>query len=111
MHKLPALLAASAMLWVSPASAQMFADSGEYWHDGWTWGWGHMFVGSLMMVIFWAVIIAAILLILRWLVGDSRRSDRHVAPRNNALEILRERFARGEIDKEEYEERRHLLAE
>ena len=33
----------------------------------------------------------------------------HRRGRNNSLEILKERFARGEIDKAEYEERRHTL--
>jgi putative membrane protein len=32
-------------------------------------------------------------------------------PRRTPLDILKERFARGEIDKQEYEERRRVLGE
>lgn len=76
--------------------------------DGWgmhpmmwgAWGVGMMF----MMLVFWAVVVIGIVLTVRWLVGQSReaRPDR-------ALEILRERYARGEINREEFETKRREL--
>ena len=75
------------------------------WHG--TWGWGHMVVGGLMMLLFWAAVIALIVLIVRWLSGAPRGQR---APSRSALEILEERFARGEIEREEFEEKRRLLA-
>ncbi len=75
-------------------------------HD-WSWGWGMMFVGPLMMILFVAAIIVLVVLAVRWLVGD-RHGPVH-APGRTPLDILKERFARGEIDKQEFEERRRIL--
>ena len=59
----------------------------------------------LMMLLFWGLVICGLVLGIRWLVrqGGDDRPDR-------AVEILRERYARGEISKEEFEARRHDLA-
>jgi putative membrane protein len=59
------------------------------------------------MIIFWGGIILLVVLLARWL-GGSRQSDSR-PPRQTALEILQERYARGEIDKAEYDERRKTL--
>jgi len=66
-----------------------------------------MFVGPLMMIVLIGVIVVVVVLLLRWL-GDHRPSAR-ASTEGSAIEILKERFARGEIDKEEYQERRRLL--
>ncbi len=90
------------------AHAQNYPGYRHMWGD---WGWGHMIFGSLMMVLFWGGIIIVIVFLVRWL---SSRSTGTVAPPpagKSALEILNERFARGEIDKEEFEERKHLLSD
>lgn len=64
-------------------------------------GWG-MTLGGWLWIGIWIVA----LLVMIWLiVGGSR--DR--APREDALEILRARFARGEISREEYEQARDAL--
>lgn len=70
---------------------------------GWMWGaWG--IVMMVMMLAFWGLVIAAVVLAVRWLVrqGESRGGDR-------ALQILRERYARGEIDRQEFDARRRDL--
>ncbi|MEX0806926.1 MAG: SHOCT domain-containing protein [Candidatus Binatia bacterium] len=61
---------------------------------GGAWGIGMMF----MMLVFWILVIVGLVLGVRWLMseGKERRSD-------SALEILRQRYARGEINKEEFE--------
>ncbi|MCZ6773307.1 MAG: SHOCT domain-containing protein [Proteobacteria bacterium] len=51
-----------------------------------------------------------IVLAVRWMSGGSPRVGDGPAPGNRALDILEERYARGEIDKEEFEERRRLLS-
>lgn len=90
-----------------PALAQSLLDRDWWWHMG--WGFGPMMFGGLMMLVFWGAIILLIVLLVRWLaLGDG--SPRQ-PPRPTALDILQERFARGEIDKQEYEERRRLLRE
>ncbi len=79
-----------------------------YWGGGWGWG-GWVFM-AVMMVLFWAVIVAGIVMVVRY----SR--DRSVPPpsmagdgRDQARRVLDERFARGEIDADEYTRRRDLL--
>jgi putative membrane protein len=70
------------------------------WGDGWC-GFGT----GLVWLVFLAVVVAGIVLALR---GSSDRAiDRGRG--KNALDVLEERFARGEIDRDEYEERRRVL--
>jgi len=49
-------------------------------------------------------VIAAIILGIRWLLGQSKRSQP-----DSALEILRQRYARGEINNEEFEQKKKDL--
>jgi putative membrane protein len=73
-------------------------------HPGWwMWGAGGL-VMMLMMLLFWGLVIAGAVLGIRWLVrqGRDERSDR-------ALDVLRERYARGEIDKDEFDAKRRDL--
>ncbi|MBL27263.1 MAG: hypothetical protein CMM50_06915 [Rhodospirillaceae bacterium] len=70
---------------------------------------GHMLFGSIAMVLFWGALILVIVLLVRWL-GEGR-SPFGGPRRKSAIDILEERFARGEIDQEEFEERRRLLSE
>lgn len=69
------------------------------WDGSWGMGWGWF---GLMHLLWWAIVIMGMAVALRWAAGGRSRADR-------SLEILRERYARGEIEKPEYEERlRHL---
>lgn len=106
-----AMIALPAALVSLPALAQTTTDQSKYWHYGMGWGWGHMFFGSFMMVLFWGSIIVLIVVAVRYLVRGSSHGAMPPASRGNALGILEERFARGEIDKEEFEERRRLLSD
>jgi len=68
------------------------------------WGWGMGF-GWIFMVLFWALIILGIVALARWLfvAGGSGRSGQR------PLDILKERYARGEINREQYEQMRRDL--
>jgi putative membrane protein len=66
------------------------------------YGWGWMLLGALHMIVFWALVIVAIWLLVRPGGGGDGKSR----SRSRALEILDERYARGEIEKSEYEQRR-----
>ncbi len=85
--------------------AQVHAQPG--WENGYghmMWGGGFGLLGTLMMLLFWGAMIAAVVLAVRWLMQRDRKSRRP-----DALEILKERLARGEIDLDEYEARRKAL--
>jgi putative membrane protein len=83
------------------------ADPVWLWRYGWGMG-GMMFGGGLMMLIFWGGIILLAVLLMRW-VGGIGTHESASRSRQTPLEILQERFARGEIDKQEYDERRGTL--
>ena len=74
------------------------------------WGmhymWGATGIGMmLMMLVFGGLVIVALVLGIRWLIteGKEPRSD-------SALDILRQRYARGEINKEEFETKKRELS-
>jgi putative membrane protein len=91
----------------APGWAQAAIDRGQWGYSD--WGWGHMMFGGATMLVFWGGIILLIVLLVRGLGGF--RPAREVAGPSHptALEVLQERYARGEIDKQEYEERRKTL--
>ncbi|GHD97202.1 SHOCT domain-containing protein [Streptomyces naganishii] len=71
------------------------------------WGW---FAMSLGTVLFWALLIAAGVLLFRALDRGPGRTPRTAAPGRPAPEqLLAERFARGEIDEDEYRRRLEVL--
>ena len=86
--------------------------------SGWQYGdWGMMGLGMMggfgggwfmpiFMIIFWGLVLWGIVTLVRGLSG-SRGSDSSAA--DSALEILKRRYARGDINKEEYEEKKKDL--
>jgi putative membrane protein len=74
-------------------------------HMMWEGGW--MFLGPLMMFALIAVIVVVVVLLLRGHGGDKPAA--RTSSESRADDILKERFARGEIDEEQYEERRRIL--
>ncbi|MDW8807133.1 SHOCT domain-containing protein [Streptomyces scabiei] len=76
-----------------------------YDHDVSGWGWFAMSAG---MILFWALIITAVVLLIRALNSPHEHTHTPLAPAPTPEDILRERLARGEIDEEEY--RRRLSA-
>lgn len=79
----------------------------EWWNG--TWMGGGMFLGPLLMLLVLGLAIAGLVLLLRGTTGQGRQ---HEGGRQlTAREILDQRYARGEIDKAEYETRRKTLAE
>lgn len=60
-------------------------------------------IPGLGMILFWGLILVFVVWLARWLVGDRSGS------RKSAGEILDERFARGEIDQGEYEQKKRAL--
>jgi putative membrane protein len=69
------------------------------------WGFGGIF-----MIVFWGLSIIALIFLIRWLAGQGRPRAEQGTGRDPALEILRQRYAKGEIDKEEFEKKKDLTS-
>ena len=108
LRRLPAL-AAVAGLAALPTLAPAQGGPG-YYADHMMWGGGYgWFLGPLMMVFWLALLVGAVMLISRWLGASGHIEPRRADAGSDALDIIRARFAKGEIDKVEFEERRALL--
>lgn len=83
--------------------------SGEMGPGMWTWGFHMGWFSTLLMGLFWIAVMVAILFLIRWLVVSTSHRNREAGPKDSALEILRMRYAKGEINKEEFEEKRKDL--
>jgi putative membrane protein len=81
-----------------------------YGWDG--WGWGGWVVMTVVMVLFWAALITAVILAIRYLAGSRDTAASPTAlGRSRAEDVLAERFASGEIDNDEYRQRLGQLRE
>lgn len=78
-----------------------------YWYGTGMGGWGYVLM-TLSMLLFWALIIGAIVALVRYL--GAGRTDRVTSTTPSGPErILADRFARGEIDEEEYRRRMAVI--
>ena len=73
------------------------------------YGYGMGWFGPILMIAFWIAVIVGIVFLIRWLVLSVRPGSHGTAAGESALEILKKRYARGEINKEEFEEKRKDL--
>lgn len=73
----------------------------------WGNGYGWMGGGWIFMALFWIFIIVGVVAVIHWLGSDAKRNSE--TPRKTPFEILQERYARGEIEKDEYEQKRRDL--
>ena len=73
-----------------------------WWHTGeYGWGWAGMWLG---MLLFWGVLLVAFVYMVKgaWGSGACEKRERE----KSALDILKERYARGEIEREEFEQKK-----
>ena len=75
----------------------------SWYHDG--TGWGGWILMALAMVAFWLLVVVAVIAIFR---GTQSSGGSSADPRT-PMQLLDERFARGEIDEEEYHARSRVL--
>lgn len=75
--------------------------------------WYGMIFAPIMMIAVLATVVVVVVLIVRWLGGGSWGPPfrNHRQPSEDALDILKERFAKGEIEKDEFEEKKRLLSD
>lgn len=99
---------AGPIAWMTVAAAEAQGVRGEGYHDHmWAGGHsaGHGFLWLGLAIIFWIAVVVLAGVALRWLIGSGVLG----VERNDAMRILKERFARGEIDAEEFSQRRKAL--
>lgn len=102
-------LATGLMVMAGAALAQ--PGEGYGYHPMWGgdgWGWGGMIMGPLMFIIVIAVIAVVVIGVARMAGCTGGRCGHHHGS-SSALAVLEERFAKGEIDKAEFEERKNAL--
>jgi putative membrane protein len=76
---------------------------------GWGYGYGMSWTWEIAMVVFWIAVIVGIIFLIRWFIV-STRSGSHTSVRgDSAQEILKMRYARGEINKGEFEQMKRDL--
>ncbi|MBK8909483.1 MAG: SHOCT domain-containing protein [Rhodospirillales bacterium] len=95
---------------IAPSLVRAGQQRGDYGpHMMWDGGWYGMILGPIMMLLFIAAVVVLVVFLVRWLGGTSQSQGGSSSSGRSAVDILKERFARGEIDKEDYEERRRFL--
>jgi putative membrane protein len=80
--------------------------------DNWSggWGWGAWFAMAFMMLVFWGLIAALVVVAVRsWGHHAEGSATAGRSSEDDPLRVLDTRFARGEIDADEYTSRRELL--
>lgn len=107
---LQALIVLSTLVFVTffsshPALAQWGNRQGWGWQmgPGMMGGWGGGWFGGIFMIIFWILILVALVVFIKWVFQSTNRGHTGAAGGNRALDILKERYARGEINKTEFE--------
>lgn len=72
-------------------------------------GWGGWGFGWIFMIFFLGVFIVGLIFLIKWLVGLSRSRGPYEKEHDSAMEILRQRYAKGEINKEEFDQKKRDL--
>ena len=66
-------------------------------------GWGMGWFGMIFMIVFWVLVIVGLVFLIKWLIQSTRSDKDIMRVGSKALDILKERYARGQIDKEEFQ--------
>jgi putative membrane protein len=102
-----AVLIAAAIWFLYNHNEGLWTDNGR-----WGMGYGHM-MGSgmgIVMIIFWIVLIGGFILLVLGAINGMRAFQKNDDEMQTPLEILKQRYARGEIDRAEYEDKRRSLS-
>lgn len=70
--------------------------------------WGGGVFGWVFMIFWWVLVVVALVMFIKWV---ARQSGGVGSRGRSAMEILEERYAKGEINRKEFEEKRKGLSE
>jgi putative membrane protein len=89
------------------------AQYGRYgdWGTGMMGSWGMGWFGGIFMIVFWILILVGLVFLIRWLVQATGKKENGTPRGSRAMEILKERYARGEIDKAQFEDMKRDLTD
>ena len=111
----PGALGLSLLLFSVGYHSEVFAQWGGYggYHmgPGMMGGYGTGWFGGIFMIIFWVLIIVGLVFLIEWLVQSTKghSSPGWTGSPARAFEILKERYAWGEINKQEFDEKKRDL--
>jgi putative membrane protein len=70
------------------------------------YGMGDFGFGGIFMSLWWILIVIGLVVLVRWMISSGANPAT-----DSALKILKERYARGEIDEQEYQKRKQDLSQ
>jgi putative membrane protein len=73
--------------------------------------WGMGWFGMIFMIIFWVLVIVGLAFLIKWLIQTTNSGKTDARTDSRAIQILKERYARGEIEKAEFDARKKDLLE
>ena len=103
------------LIFLVSISSNVCAHAGrsEGWNmgPGMMGGWGMGWFGGIFMILFWILILIGLVFVIKWLIQSTNKGRDDGQSGYRALEILKERYARGEIDKAQFEDMKRDLAD
>jgi putative membrane protein len=108
------LSGSTVFLWFLLGSEALAQRTAPY--EGWHMGpgmmgwWGMGWFGMAFMVVFWVLVIVGLVFLIKWLAQATKGGKEVGLTGSRALDIVKERYAKGEIDKEEFDRMKHDLS-
>jgi len=83
------------------------------WHmgPGMMGGWGMGWFGGIFMIVFWILILVGLVFVIKWIAQTTSKKGDGGQRDSRAIDILKERYARGEIDKGQFDAIKRDLAD